>query len=842
MIRLRSILLSSSAVAGGAVLAASAAGAVPAALQTLEGRILVASMGAVLVAAAASMLVSLGAGDAMRLNFFLPVLRRSAGGGSQQPSVVRRVLYAVLPSALFSDRRTKRRGLVRRGLRWLGISWLAAPGRRISQSLFFLAFLYLFFVVCWPYDARPRPPAQAAGGWQLSDIDQQAGLFRFSGAPAPDWLDSGAAVFVTDRPAAGDASPSLVPLRVTDAGAEGVAAEAAKPLTDGQIDRLLISPGPWTMYDRDLDAWPSHYADRLAAKERIAAELFLVIDPLVSLSTAIASRSWVWSLLCAGTILVVCLLIPRGFCGYVCPLGTLIDVFDGTIGRRVTRFRIAGDGWWVHIKYYLLTGVLIAAACGVLVSGYVAAIPVVTRGMLLIGEPLQSGSMRGWHLVPPMGAGHVVSLLLFFAVLGLGLLRPRFWCKYVCPSGATFSLGNLLRLSERKVESSCIHCNKCVQVCPFDAIKADFTTRGTDCTLCQTCAGVCPTQAIKFVERGNLVQLKLAEEPATGEGVLGRRGFLSLAAGSTAAVVGGAAAALATKSWGASRHDPHTPVPVRPPGSVPEKQFLEMCIRCGECFKVCPNNVLQLQGFDQGLQGLWTPAVNADWAGCDSSCNACGQVCPTGAIRPLPLEEKRVARMGLAVVNEQTCLPFAGREACDLCVQECNAAGYRAIEYRQVGTKTDVSGQPIVGSGYLAPVVLEDACVGCGLCQTRCHAINVKDRAVLAASAIVVQAGPGKEDRLMHGSYRQLRAQEARAVQRQRSAEPAAVDDYFVPAAAEPAAGRGSLTQPASSIDEPSAPGSDPGLDPFGVDPFGVDPFGVDPFGVDPFGVDLARP
>jgi NAD-dependent dihydropyrimidine dehydrogenase PreA subunit len=198
---------------------------------------------------------------------------------------------------------------------------------------------------------------------------------------------------------------------------------------------------------------------------------------------------------------------------------------------------------------------------------------------------------------------------------------------------------------------------------------------------------------------------------------------------------------------------------------VPEEQFLQMCIRCGECYKVCPNNVLQPEGLQQGLEGLWTPRVEANWAGCDSSCNACGQVCPTGAIRELPLEEKRVARMGLAIVNEMTCLPMAGKEDCDLCVQECIAAGYSAIEYIQVGTEADESGMPIEGSGRLAPVVLDDKCVGCGLCQTRCYVINVKDRGVLKKSAIIVEAGEGKEDRLLHGSYRELRRAEGAANQ-----------------------------------------------------------------------------
>jgi len=68
-------------------------------------------------------------------------------------------------------------------------------------------------------------------------------------------------------------------------------------------------------------------------------------------------------------------------------------------------------------------------------------------------------------------------------------------------------------------------------------------------------------------------------------------------------------------------------------------------------------------------------------------------VCPTGAIRALPMAEKRVARMGLAHV-ETTCLPLAGKKAWQLCVDECNAAGYHAIEFMRVHPKLDESGQP----------------------------------------------------------------------------------------------------------------------------------------------------
>jgi ferredoxin len=330
-------------------------------------------------------------------------------------------------------------------------------------------------------------------------------------------------------------------------------------------------------------------------------------------------------------------------------------------------------------------------------------------------------------------------------------------------------------VSERKVESSCIHCDKCIEICPFDAIKPDYTTRTSDCTLCQSCAGVCPTEAIKFVGRWEVQGLKQFNEPPTHETAIGRRGFLSASIGTMSGVVGGLLAGGATNAF-SSPIDPDNP-PVRPPGSVPEDEFLQMCIRCGECFKACPSDVLQPMGFGQGLNFLWTPEVKPDWAGCASSCNACGQVCPTGAIRALPIEEKKVARMGLAIVNTRTCLPFAEKEACQLCVDECNAAGYEAIEFIQVGTETDELGIPIEGSGFLAPVVLPEKCVGCGLCQTRCYGINVAEKGLLAESAIIIEAGTGKEDRLMSGSYIALREQEAA----QKQSETKTNDESYLP-------------------------------------------------------------
>ncbi|MDA1276555.1 MAG: 4Fe-4S binding protein [Verrucomicrobia bacterium] len=689
----------------------------------------------------------------IRLDHFLPFMRKK-WQIQGRPNAIVRIARRILPERFFFSPTTGMEGVLRRILRRIGVPTLSSPIRRVLQSVCFALFLWSFFHICWPYSAKPASDGVVLSGLRFIEIEQESGRLTFSiqsqGTQSPVegelWHLSDAAQDSSEKGSVG---------RFQIAAIEGsrLSLKSDGDLKAEQLDTILLGSGSWELHETEPGRWPSHYADELSSKEVFPAEAFLIIDPLVSLSTAIAARSWVWSLVSAGVILIVCVLIPRGFCGYVCPLGTLIDLFDWSVGSRWKRFRVSGEGWWVHIKYYLLAGILVAALFGVLASGYFAAIPVITRGMLFLGEPLQSGLARGLHLVPRMNAGHWVSITMFGGVLLLGFLRPRFWCKYVCPSGALFSLSNVFRMTERKVEASCIHCNKCVTVCPFDAIKPDFTTRVTDCTLCQTCGGVCPTHSIKFVERWNRFDLKQFNLPPTGETLLGRRNFMGLLGGSAAAVAGGASVAAVSRLFGAGLDDPNRPRPVRPPGSVPEREFLQLCIRCGECFKACPNNVLQPLGFQQGLEGLWTPRVDANWAGCESSCNACGQVCPTGAIRALPLVEKKAARMGLAVVNQNTCLPFAEREACQLCVDECAAAGYHAIEFTTVGTEIDTAGNPIQDSGYLAPVVLLDKCVGCGLCQTRCFGINAEQKGLLTESAIIIEAGPGKEDRILNGSY-----------------------------------------------------------------------------------------
>lgn len=711
-------------------------------------------------------------------------------------------------------RPASREGRLRSVLRRLGPSWLASPVRRIVQACFLFLFALLTFYVVWPYTAEPL---WQSAGWTPVAVDAVGKTVVVQGDGAAEPPRVGHRVLL-----------SLVESgRTRVFGEFTVAAAEADQLTlrpvdsaaAAQLDALAEVFQPCTLSAGDPTAWPSHYADDLLRKERVPAETVLSLDPLVGGSTALASRRMNAALYFAAAVLLMCAIFPRMFCGYVCPLGTLIDCFDGAVARlgslvgrlvgrrqesrrKVSAAAVGRGGRW---RFGLLAFVLVAAATGTTVAGYLAAIPLVTRGAVALLRPPMTAAARDWHQAPPWKLPHAAAALSLLGVIGLGVFGRRFWCRTLCPTGALCSLPSLASVTERRVDQRCVKCGKCREICAFDAIEPDYSTRTANCTFCQDCGGACPAGAIHFVPRWSkesddepsAIAKAAATEKAAAEKAAAasdNRAAATASAASAAAEVSarrptdaaearpavapdhcatdrsakvdsrrgwlatvacGAAGGLCgwAIAWGRGRSE----AIVRPPGSLPETLFLQTCVRCLHCIQACPNDALWPAGLEFGLDAFWTPRLAAEWAGCEPSCANCGQVCPTGAIRPLPIDEKRFARLGLAVVDQAACLPYAGRADCRHCVDQCERAGYRAIEFVRVGTEFDEQGRPIEDTGFLAPVVLADRCVGCGQCENRCFSVNVVREALLERSAIRVEAGGGNDDRIETGSYSELR-------------------------------------------------------------------------------------
>jgi len=144
---------------------------------------------------------------------------------------------------------------------------------------------------------------------------------------------------------------------------------------------------------------------------------------------------------------------------------------------------------------------------------------------------------------------------------------------------------------------------------------------------------------------------------------------------------------------------------LRPPGALDEAEFLASCIRCGQCVEACPPeyNTLQLVDDRAGIS-FGSPFVDSRNTPCYLCANyeglLCIDVCPTAALSPVA--DTASVRMGTAVIDHSRCLAY-NRVICRACWHACPFPD-DAIRF----------------DSMLRPVVVEEACVGCGLCDHAC--------------------------------------------------------------------------------------------------------------------------
>jgi MauM/NapG family ferredoxin protein len=476
----------------------------------------------------------------------------------------------------------------------------------------------------------------------------------------------------------------------------------------------------------------------------LEVDVFLRLDPLISLGSMATARAFIPRVAWALVILGLALFLGRIFCGYICPLGATIDFADWLGGKkRRGENSFEDQGAYRHLKYWLLIGLAGSALVGISWIFLFSPLSLATRFYAFVLYPLALmvsnfflDALR--PVFPHIGLGHLAFVhfsvpqyntnlfigFFIFAILALGVIKSRFWCRNLCPAGAMMALFSMRPLFRRVVSEKCTACGKCVRACPMAAISKDFKgTAHSECITCLRCREICPEQAVSF-----RVTRKV---PAVREEVnLGRRKVL----GAGAAGMAMAAVTMANLHHLHERESPRalrSPRLLRPPGALPEPDFQARCVRCGECIKACLTNTLQPVWFEAGLSGLWTPKVTARLAGCEQGCNLCGQVCPTGAIRPLSLEEKIFAKIGTARIEKSRCIAWEQDKKCLICDEICP---YNAIVSRFVDD------HPVT-----VPVIDENKCNGCGYCEDKCP--------VVGESAIIVE--PLGEVRLATGSYQE---------------------------------------------------------------------------------------
>lgn len=455
-------------------------------------------------------------------------------------------------------------------------------------------------------------------------------------------------------------------------------------------------------------------------------EIFFHFDPLLGLTTALASRAIFAAFWLSLITAVLTLLLGRVFCGWVCPLGAIHQFFSFLFKKsRLHKPRKLGQSG-LNLKYLLLLIVLIMAIFAVDLVGYLDPFSFLYRSfitsflpwLIKINHELLSfvyqlhlarlGDYWNQFLATlainaTFQQGFLLSLL-FLLALSLNLARERFWCRLLCPLGALLGLisrWNLLGLKINK--EKCIDCHLCTLQCQTQANpypQEDWSRR--ECVYCFTCASICPTAAIDF-------QLGWKAEPVPAINLSRRRliftSFL---------------AAVATPFFKITpaRRRSH-PDLIRPPGALPEPLFLQKCVKCGECMKVCPTNALQPALSEAGPEGIWTPVLKPRIGYCEYYCSLCSQVCPTGAIKELTIEQKINVRIGTAWVDKSRCLPYVVGASCIVCEEHCPTSP-KAIKLVRTETKRPDGSVKTP----LAPVIDLDLCIGCGICENKCPVVD----------------------------------------------------------------------------------------------------------------------
>ncbi|MFC1577110.1 4Fe-4S binding protein [Candidatus Omnitrophota bacterium] len=460
-------------------------------------------------------------------------------------------------------------------------------------------------------------------------------------------------------------------------------------------------------------------------KGALPPETFFRINPLITIFTSISERIMIPGVFLSIIMLALTAVFGRFFCGWVCPLGTVMDVCS-SIKKAKFRERDAANSKLRAVKFFILGVIAAASFVGLQIAWVFDPMGIMARFVSMNLIPIATSLMntifkiliRGFGLYGPLHDlyrslkfsvlgvevhffSHSVSIFLFFAfICAMVIVVRRFWCRTLCPLGAIYSI--TARLAPLKLTvDDCEKCHVCKKECRMGAIKENLSYLQGECILCMDCIYNCPRKSMRFSWRKK-DKKEVNSGPGGGDagGGISRRQFITLLFSS--------AFLLGFKKNIIGIRRPRNVI--RPPAALGERDFTDRCIRCGNCMKVCITNGLQPVMLQEGLGGIWTPHLVPEIGYCEYNCTLCGNVCPTGAIRRITAEEKKITRLGLAKIDQSLCVPWAQDKHCIVCQEHC------PVSEKAIKLKKKIVGDETI----LMPYIDEVLCVGCGICQNKC--------------------------------------------------------------------------------------------------------------------------
>lgn len=456
----------------------------------------------------------------------------------------------------------------------------------------------------------------------------------------------------------------------------------------------------------------------------LSPQLLFKIDPLIMIFTSLSERIILAGLFFAAVMLVLTVVSGRFFCGWMCPLGSALDLVSclrrGSIKRKEETDAV--NAKVRRPKFFLLAVIAVSAVAGLQLAWVFDPLVITARFISLNLIPAITFSINKFFILLISGLdvrgpvydlyrslkssvlginvyffSHSSYIFLFFAAICVSALAiPRLWCRCLCPLGAIYAVAAKAALLRRTFKS-CNNCGICKSNCRMGAITDDASYSKGECILCMDCLYDCPENLTRF-SWPSAGEKKHRSPP--DKGGMTRRDFLLLSALTVSS--------LGFKFDLKRLHGPRNVI--RPPAALEEGEFLDRCIRCGNCMKVCPTNGLQPVSFQSGIEEVWTPQLVPEIGYCEYNCTLCGRTCPTAAIRSVTLEQKHNTKLGLAKIDRSICIAWAQNAQCIVCEEHCPVPG-KAIKAER----------GMIGAGEVfKPLVDAGLCVGCGVCQNKC--------------------------------------------------------------------------------------------------------------------------
>jgi ferredoxin len=424
-------------------------------------------------------------------------------------------------------------------------------------------------------------------------------------------------------------------------------------------------------------------------------------------------------------ILVLTFLFGRIYCSTLCPMGTLQDVFI-FLYRKLSPKKVLFKFKKPHnlFRYAVLSLVLLSLLTGSLILvnltdpfsmyGKLAHNLFLPVAILVNNVAAKAHTLLKLYILFPVKwvpvniAALLVALAWGLMVLILSVKRGRLYCNTVCPLGALLGLAAKISIFRIRLDKTlCNSCGKCSAVCKAQCIDPrDQNLDFSRCVGCMNCLSPCPDKGVKIVPIWKKDELQLTGHDSSRRKFIGESSLLLAATLTTEPDLFG----QDTVKEGKKEIYPGTvPVfrehPVTPPGSFGRERFNQLCTACHLCVSACPTMVLQPTWIHYGLHGFLQPRMDYITSFCNYECTLCGQVCPTGAIRELPVEEKKLVQMGKAKFVKDNCIVYTRNTACGACSEHCPTKAVNMIPYKDKLT---------------IPEVTDNICIGCGACEYAC--------------------------------------------------------------------------------------------------------------------------